>query len=254
MITSNLKGGMGNQLFQIAAACGLAFDNNDTFGFNFDNCYTPLQGFKSSKYKNSIYKNIPTIDNLPNNIYNEPSFEYKKIPYCGDVMLDGYFQSEKYFGDYKEKVVNLFDLTYRSSEIDEFINKLPRPITSIHIRRGDYLPLTDIFVILDKEYYLSAMSVLEKSTSFLIFSDDIDWAKQNFDGRNIYFSESHDELFDFISMSKCDNNIIANSSFSWWASYLNKNKNKTVIGPKKWFNPSSNLNFKDILPEEWIRC
>lgn len=254
MISCNLKGGLSNQLFQISATCGLAFENNDVFGFNFDNCYTPLQGFKSSKYKNNIYKNIPTIDNLPSNIYNEPCFEYKKIPYCGDMVLDGYFQSEKYFNEYRDRVINLFDLTYRLDEINEFFVKLPRPITSVHIRRGDYLPLTDVFVILDKEYYISAMNVFQDNGYFLIFSDDINWAKQNFDNKNLYFSESNDELFDFILMSKCDNNIIANSSFSWWASYLNKNKNKTIVGPKKWFNPISNLNYKDILPEDWIRC
>ena len=98
------------------------------------------------------------------------------------------------------------------------------------------------------------MNVFQDNGSFLIFSDDINWAKQNFDNKNLYFSESNDELFDFILMSKCDNNIIANSSFSWWASYLNKNKNKTIVSPKKWFNPISNLNYKDILPEDWIRC
>lgn len=254
MISCNLKGGLGNQLFQIAAVCGLAFENNDVFGFNFDNCYTPLQGFKSSKYKNSIYRNILSINSLSNNIYNEPCFEYKKIPYSGDVVLDGYFQSEKYFDNYKDNIINLFDLTYRLNEINEFFDKLPRPITAVHVRRGDYLPLTDTFVILDRDYYLSAMDILEKNTSFLVFSDDLNWAKSNLSNQNVYFSNCNDELFDLILMSKCDNNIIANSSFSWWGAYLNKNKNKTVIGPDKWFNPHSNLNYKDILPNNWIKC
>lgn len=255
MVTCKLKGGLGNQLFQIATVCNLAMENNDSYVFNFEDCYTPMQGFQSSKYKETIYNNFHEINNLVgNNFYVEPTFEYKQIPYSNNIILDGYFQSEKYFYNNKDNIVKLFDLNYKSDEICKFLEQIPKPVTSVHIRRGDYLPYTHIVNALNEKYYLETIQIInDKTQSFLMFSDDITWVKEKYKLKNVYFSEFNDELCDLILMSKCDNNIIANSTFSWWGAYLNKNKNKTVLSPKIWFNPSSGINDKDIIPNSWIK-
>ena len=92
---------------------------------------------------------------------------------------------------------------------------------------------------------------------FLIFSDnqdDINWCKKNIMGPNHYFSENHDKLIDFTLMQKCDNNIISNSSFSWWAAWLNPNPDKIVIAPKRWFaDEKINSQTQNLIPEAWVR-
>ena len=98
--------------------------------------------------------------------------------------------------------------------------------------------------------------------SFLVFSDtvkDVEWCKQNIKADYIEFSDGsdingHNDIIDFTLMSKCDHNIIANSSFSWWAAWLNNNKEKTVIAPKQWFGKAYvNHNTSDLIPETWIK-
>lgn len=92
-----------------------------------------------------------------------------------------------------------------------------------------------------------------KDTTFVIFSDDLNLAKEKFNKPNMFVFDSEDEVLNMTCMSLCDNNIIANSTFSWWGAYLNKNKNKTVLSPKIWFNPESGINDKDIIPDSWIK-
>jgi hypothetical protein len=246
-------------MFQISAACGLALRNNDTYAFNFDEwtIWKELsQGFKSSKYKETIYKNIPSIDLIDgSNIYTEPSYSYNPIPHSQNLVLSGTFQSKKYFCDYSEQIKDLFDLTYNLEKISDILSKIPKPITSVHIRRGDYFTITNYFNPLDFNYYQHAMS-LSKTESFLIFSDDINWCKNNYKDKNIFFFDEQDEIMNLIAMSLCDNNIIANSTFSWWGAYLNQNKSKIVIAPSIWFSPNILSRFvsdKDIVPEEWIK-
>jgi len=253
MISCNLKGGIGNQLFQISTTHALALENNDIAVFDFEKCYTPMQGFKATKYKDNIFKNIKTTQNfIHDTIYTEHKHSYNKIPYSHNILLDGYFQSELYF---KNKILNLYDLSYKIEEINQFLNNIPRPIISMHIRRGDYLPYSHIVNILNNEYYNNAIKFFDDSYSFLCVSDDKNYIKENFcDIKNLYFSPFDDELIELILMSMCDHNIISNSTFGWWGAYLNKNENKKVIAPKKWFtNDALKIDDMDIVPESWIK-
>ena len=259
MISCKFKGGLGNQMFQMSATCALALRNNDTYSFDLNNWveWQPLtQRFEASKYKETIYKKILTVEKVKEfNLYIEPYYSYNPIPYSPNIVLSGTFQSEKYFYDYSEQVKELFDLTYNLEKINNILSTIPKPITSIHIRRGDYLRFTNYLNQLDFDYYRRAMS-LSKTESFLVFSDDINWCKNNFKGKNIFFFDEQDELLNLIAMSLCDNNIIANSTFSWWGAYLNKNKYKTVIAPSIWLSPnisSMNRSDKDVVPESWIK-
>ena len=147
MVTINLMGGLGNQMFQVSAAYNLAKINNDTPIFNFNNCITTLQGNKSSKYINNVFSKFNNSNIIKSSgIYREKKFSYDKIPYISNVCLEGYFQSEKYFIENKEDLSNKFinglkeDQT-RYQEVISFLKKINKgiPLVSVHIRRGDYL-------------------------------------------------------------------------------------------------------------------
>jgi len=255
MISTRLQGGLGNQMFQIAASVALAKRNNDSYGFNFHDCFTPQQGNTSDNYIKNIFKKIPIISNYPfESFYQEPFFSYKELPYSKNLHLVGSFQSEKYFINYKEDIINLFDLSDIS--VSDFKNEIDfdnNHFTSIHIRRGDYLNGINLSFHspCSKGYYLNAMKLFPNS-KFIFFSDDMYWVKETFVGGNIFYSPFTDELQDFKLMSECENNIIANSTFSWWAAYLNKNVEKKIVGPKNWFGPSGHKDTQDILPLDWV--
>lgn len=246
MISSFLQGGLGNQMFQISAAFVLAKINNDSCCFNFDYCHTPLQGNTSDKYKNNIFSKICNRKDMRfYNIYEEPKFSFNNIPYKENLLLKGYFQSHKYFYGFDDEIKDLFILPDITHDFD--VNNL----TSVHVRRGDYLKLSEYHTVCNIEYYMEAMNIIGDS-KFIFFSDDMNWVKKNFKGNNIYYSTFNDELLDLTMMSICNNNIIANSSFSWWGAFLNKNTNKKVIAPKQWFGPNGPKDTQDLIPESWI--
>ena len=85
----------------------------------------------------------------------------------------------------------------------------------------------------------------------MVFSDDLDWCKETFLGNRFTFISGNRDYQDLFLMSMCKNNIIANSSFSWWGAWLNTNLNKKVIAPKKWFGPQLSLSSDDIYPNTW---
>lgn len=258
MITCKLQGGIGNQMFQIATTYSLALKNNDKAVFNFNDCYTPNQGFSASKYKNSLFKNIEEITNYDGFLhhYNEPKFSFNKIPYINNLILEGYYQTSLYFKEHKKEIIDLFfinpvDINYikeRYNDID-FNNTV-----SVHVRRGDYLKFPDFHIGCTLDYYKEAINYFNNK-NFIFVSDDIEWCKENFKGENYYFSDLNNEILDLTLMTICEHNIIANSSFSWWGAYLNKNENKKVIAPKTWFgnNPNAPKDTQDVYCENWIK-
>ncbi len=130
---------------------------------------------------------------------------------------------------------------------------------SIHFRRADYLKheISETIGVQPLEYYYKAMSFIKTKVNnphIFIFSDDIDWVRNNLKCDLNVSYVSNNELKDYeelLLMSKCQHNIIANSSFSWWGAWLNKNDDKIVVAPKKWFN-NSVINTKDLIPIDWI--
>jgi hypothetical protein len=130
----------------------------------------------------------------------------------------------------------------------------------VHIRRGDYTnpEILRVHGILEPSYYQQAISkMLEKNPNavFYFFSDDMEWVKKNLQvEKAVYVSNilSKTHFEDFWLMSQCKHHIIANSSFSWWAAWLNKNENKMVIAPNRWFN-EKDADTKDLLLNKWIK-
>ena len=126
---------------------------------------------------------------------------------------------------------------------------------SIHVRRGDYLNSPNHHPTQNMNYYMRAIKEMPKDSVFLIFSDDIKWCKENFPNlpEKFIFVEGNKDYEDLHLMTHCKNNIIANSTFSWWGAWLNSNSDKIVVAPKKWFGPAlKNNDTKDLYCEGWI--
>jgi len=189
----------------------------------------------------------------------------KSILKIGDnVYLEGYWQSEKYFKDI-ENIIRK-EIIFKK-EPDEINKKTIDKIThsnsvSIHVRRSDYVydkKTSEFHGFCDLDYYHKAVSTIAKRVEkphFFIFSDDPLWVKQNlilkYPCDYINHNVGKKDYNDLKLMSNCHHNIIANSSFSWWGAWLNKNPKKTIIAPKKWFrNPK--INTEDLIPQQWIR-
>jgi hypothetical protein len=185
-------------------------------------------------------------------------------------MLQGYFQSPKYFDDYLQTINRLLKIddikVNLTNKYRKLINdELP---TSMHFRLGDYKKKPEHYLILQVEYYRAALNcILETNsiTKVLYFCEEQDLedvkttiATLKLEFPNIEFIRADPELEDWeqlILMSLCRNNIIANSTFSWWGAYLNIYRQKKVIYPARWFGPKleKTHNTKDLFPADWIK-
>lgn len=265
MLYCNLKGGLGNMLFEMAAAKSLSIDNN--IECSFPNLHSNINLLNIDTYHNpslthaveylALFEDIqvtPITNRLP--IYQYP-FDFLDIPIShSDLIIDGFFQSEKYFKNNRDAVLKMFGGFKKSH--DYIKTKYPflfeNRCTSIHVRRGDYLKSPNYHPTQTVDYYLSGIEILKDKTDiFVIFSDDINWCKENFKSDNIIYIEQEKDYIELYMMSLCDNHITCNSSFSWWGAWLNEKENKTVIGPKIWFGSAVQHNTGDILPENWIK-
>ena len=270
IITAQLMGGIGNQMFQIAAAKGLTLKLKDLYPedyksvkccFDFNKCDTKLQGNVSNTYKDNFFKSVPnqTIGNLKYK-YKENGFKYSEIPpikeWVKGLELFGYFQSSKFFNDYRNDILELFNFSDDSiDKVSNFLKDIDNDtntVTAVHVRRGDYLKNPGYHPACTVEYYNEAMEIIGEG-KFVFISDDIEWCKENFKGDNIEYSIFTSEIDDLTLISKCDNQIIANSSFSWWGAYLCESEGNIVIGPKTWFGPKGPQDTHDILLENWVK-
>lgn len=242
MITVKLYGRNGNILFQIATCIATALRNGTTY------CI-PHQTVNPKIWKQPFADRFPFCRPNGGRIWEEPSHAYTPIPKEKNLILHGYFQSEKYFSDYRDEVIKALGFQWQP--------KLG--IVSIHVRRGDYLQLQDKHPVVTLYYLDKSMSYFWELgyRKFKFFSDDIEWCKEHFSHSEYYlFSEGKTELQDMQEMSECEHHIISNSSFSWWGAWLNRNPRKIVICPseKSWFGKdNAHLNTKDLCPESWIR-
>jgi hypothetical protein len=245
MISCKLQGGLGNYLFQIAAMHSLTSDA----GFDVDNAVQVHGDIKT--YLSNILRKIKTnVDELSYQ-YNEPEFTYQPLPYHDETLYIGYFQSEKYLQ--RDTVLDLFAIDDETLKYlkEKYADVLYNSV-SLHVRRGDYLHKQNRHPAQKMSYYTTALEHFEEADNILIFSDDIDWCKENFIGDQFKFITDEKDYMDLWLMSLCDHNIIANSSFSWWGAWLNQNIDKKVIAPSNWFGPAKKINAKDIYCENWI--
>ena len=187
--------------------------------------------------------------------------QIKRVNKYNIVYFRGYFQSANFFNNIKDihKIFSFQEekISKQSKEILTFIQQCNA--VSIHIRRGDYLVKChkDNFGgICTTEYYQKAIDIMCSKVAnpyFFIFSNDIEWCKQNIKLPHIYYvncNKGKDSWQDMFLMSKCKHNIIANSTFSWWGAYLNENPQKIIISPSKLTNRGDSPN---LFPDNWIK-
>jgi len=287
ILITRIGGGLGNQLFQYAVARNIAILNNlnfrldlSWFANNNDRKYelsyfniieniatdNEIKKLKKHKKKNSRRWFLYNYFLINESKYVEEkqfNFDPNIMKVKSSIYLDGYWQTEKYFKENKELIRKEFTLvnplSINAKKIYSTI-KSKRSV-SLHIRRGDYITNKEAnrnMGICPIEYYKKAIQIVSQKISnphFFIFSDDINWAKENLKTHFPITFVSDGKIPDYeelILMKECKHNIIANSSFSWWGAWLNNNTNKTVVAPKKWFNNKAR-NSSDITPKSWIR-
>lgn len=278
MITVYLQGGLGNQLFQIFTCISYALKYNFEFKLPVYNqnekiakgptgCLRPTywDNLLVNLKKNVVKKNHHMYQNLPR--LQEKDFRYNEIPKINEnFMLFGYFQSYKYFNDYFDKILEIikiesFKKTIREKNIELFTNDT----ISMHFRLGDYKHLS-VHNIMSINYYIDALSEIIKKTKkdnftviFFCEDGDIEDVKNKINKINqthtncIFKRGKGEDWEELILMSLCNHNIIANSSFSWWGAYLNKNPAKVVCRPKNWFSENYSKNTSDLCPDNWIK-
>lgn len=282
MIISRIIGGLGNQLFQYAAGKALAlrhhtellldvtaFDEYKLRNFDLAAFHTGLNFATKEQVNSFINRSIAgkIRDNIfPmtfRKVYKEKQFHFQSrfLQAPANIYLQGYWQSEKYFLPVAEIIKKEFTVKEEyTRNVTALAAKLSStPSVSVHIRRGDYKNPTTVEIhgILEARYYKKAIQLINQKipgACFYFFSDDMNWVKENLPVENAVYvsgvmSQTHIE--DFFLMSQCKHNIIANSSFSWWAAWLNNNPEKIVIVPKNWFNKGPRDTY-DLYPEGWL--
>ena len=275
-VIAELTGGFGNQLF--AYACGYALakkkgadlyinpymaDNGmsrelgiddltieyvERITYKYKRDFLNRAVFNKIRRRKAIGAKTKIFKENGNFVYHPEVFEQN-----GDVMLSGYWQSDKYFNEYADDLRRLFrpkKLSETAKKRIELIHSLGETV-AVHIRRGDYL-LAD--TNLRMEYFEDAMKIMEEKVgkvNYCFFSDDIAWVKENFGEKdNYYFISGQEDMSyidEFFCMVECRHDITANSSFSWWAAYLNANPQKVVTAPIVSFWRG------DFYPESWIK-
>jgi len=260
MITFNLLGKygrMGNQMFQYATLYSIAKTRKYNFGVPYKNksinCY---QNFCLDEcFPNLTARDSSNIKSLRKAI--ESCFEYNQgiFGIADQTDIVGYFQSEKYFKDYKNDLLNeyKFNKNIDDSAID--IRSITKePVISVHLRLGDYKNFVNKHPICTLEYYKNALEHLPKDLLIIAFSDEPELAKKIFNelGRKYFISDTSNQYIDMCLMTKCDYHIIANSSFSWWGAWLANTKK--VIAPATWFGDSPDMpkNWSDIYCDGWV--
>jgi hypothetical protein len=291
MIIVQLKGGLGNQMFQYAMGRALSkslqlplkldisgYDSNPERDYRLE--FFKIHADIAEESEISILK--PNKEDFPPHFLHklrdilspwhkreviiEESFNYeedfRKI--VNPCYLSGYWQSEKYFQDFEGVIREDFKLKekYRTFSKQILQDIKQSNSVSIHVRRGDYANNPKVkshYGLLTQDYYKKAIAVLgekQKDITYFVFSDDLQWVRDNFDFRNnfVFVDEGKQgqEYLDLYYMSNCKHHIIANSSFSWWGAWLGKNKDKIVIAPKNWFRTYQEEKTKDLYCDGWI--
>jgi hypothetical protein len=286
MVLFQLMGGLGNQMFQYAAAKSLSLESNipvkfffrDTnknaprdYGLHVLSCNLPratnceieryLPPNRIIQRLNNLFpfRNEKLVFKEKNDFIFDPSF----FDVQNEALYYGFWQTENYFSKYEDEIRRDFNFSVKPSFLNsELIIKLKlQQSVAVHIRRGDYvsqLETNELHGICPIKYYIDSIEYVTERLDkpiFYFFSDDIDWVRNNFSYLSraffVDFNGGISSYEDLRLMSLCKHNIIANSSFSWWGAWLNSNPEKIVIAPKMWMTNIMS-DTVDIIPKSWI--
>lgn len=253
MIVPKLVGRLANQAFQISNAIALALRNNQPYHIPAQSADERLWPATFKHLTNDKYSRFAHTINI-----NEKGHDYNPIQWSdswndANVVLNGYYQSEKYFEDYIDEVRAALAIPYVRQE----------GFVGIHVRRGDYLTLSQHHPAQPYKYYRDAVAYFVEYgyKSFAICSDDMGWCREKFSeikkempGTEFTYVERQSPLMDMSLLSSCDHSIIANSSFSLFAFILNQNPDKFCIAPAQWFgSKNAHLSTSDLYPKNCVK-
>jgi hypothetical protein len=254
-------GRLGNQLFQVAAAIGLAARQRGTLLLP----HWPMAASFAGPFVQRRERAIPRTAE-----WIEPSYHYVEIPKARGTDLVGYFQSERYFEDCAPLVRTLFRPEETIAQrVDAIMNDLNErgALCSLHVRRGDYVNHPTYVSLFENGYYERALRLFPSDTLFVVCSDDLDFCRHHFRDKNTVFINDSSATINLHVMARCSAHIIANSTFSWWSAWLDPNPKKRVIAPGKWFGPPHDdptipftpgpphtgyFDERDLIPADWI--
>jgi hypothetical protein len=278
MITFKIFGELGNQMFQWAT--GIAFSKKNKVEINFEvqpsttlritefktfNDYRSTLLLKSNKIESIIEFFTDKLTGISSINFSEKNMmlNYKDLDFKNNSVFDGYFQSWRYFDSIRNEILNGFELKEPSSAFKELLQLIPENFTSVHIRRGatGAAVLNSSFHgLLDFEYYKNAISLNEKlggSRNYIIFTDNPEVAAETVKLLNLMKfkvigpKDISSQCENLILMSKATSFIGANSSYSWWAAYLNSNLLTQPIFPRQWYM-DPDLSNNDMLLPDWL--
>ena len=272
------NGRLGNQMFQYAALRGIAANRGFDWlmpppGDLYEANYGLFDCFKMGSVKEENLGFLPhNFNTVTSDGFHFDSDFFNECP--DNHNLNDYFQSEKYFENIQDTIRSDFEFVDDYLEpCKEFMSQFDGEVISLHVRRTDYTNLQNYHPVCTEKYYQTALEEYDSDLPVLVFSDDIEWCKNQdmFSGDRFLFSEnqetyrrSHKDAdgeyrkslipyTDLCLMSLCSHAIIANSSFSWWGAWLINNPNKKVVAPMPWFGPEASHNdTKDLIPESWL--
>ena len=270
MISCFISGRLGNQLFIVFMIISYSLKYNIDYTFLYPQTNNNWDvAFKYIKHK--------TVNKLPiiHIRYREKTFHYTEIPKFNvnkNILFYGYYQSYKYFIEYYDKIYDILNIEEHINEVKKKIDINLQDYTSIHFRIGDYSNTNGAFPVLPLSYYINCIKELiqkkkKDHLNFMIFCEkqDIDTVSKHIcELKKMYtkcnfriLSHEYNAWETILIMSMCNDNIIVNSSFSWWGAYLNKNKEKIILYPSLWFSKEEpnfkNYNYKDLCPNSWIK-
>ena len=277
MISSKLCGGLGNQLFQIFTTISYAIENSKPFFFlnnfqlgNGSNGSTIRYTYWNT-FLSALYPFLRNINEIPQFTYiTENDFKYqilskKSINTC--TLLVGYFQSPKYFNNYKDTIYKLLKIDLKKTIVKNkiLIDFNETTYISAHFRFGDYKKYPNIYTLLTETYYKNALNYIlkdelkELKVLYFCENDSVNEVNEIIvsltnDFPQITFIRADSQLEDWeqmLLMSLCQHNIIANSTFSWWGAYLNTNPEKIVCYPGQWFSPEAKKDTSDLFLDDW---
>ena len=263
MITVKIKGGLGNQMFQYAFGRALALQYDTDLALDkswFASSMGTPRSYTLDKFKISV------IDyNTPAPTRMEKHYGYDTdllLPFEGNMMFSGYFQSEGYFKSYRNVILEDFALRHDclTNEVLAYERMIQGRISIfIHIRRGDRTSGLTLKTdgLVSKDFYLKGIKMMKHwfpDSQIVIFAEDRGWVENNLKGLFDIMIDK-DTITDYQSMylmTKCDHAIIPNSSFSWWGAWLMQNPHKIVIAPTRWTVDPNHSNIM-IVPQGWIK-
>jgi hypothetical protein len=262
IVSATLYGGLGNQLFQIAATISFALKHSADFVFKYDKTLGKRPTYWTNFLHKLLNKTSNNFESTEYQIVTEPEYN---TAVSNRILLNGYFQSPLFFNNYNAQLFQLFDIESHQACVTAKY-QIAESSISVHFRRGDYKQLPGCHPILPDDYYAESIQYILTCDptigTIYYYCEDEDAADIErviaeftplFSGLSWSRMKADADWEELVCMSCSKHHVIANSSFSWWGAYFNMRPDKIVCYPAQWFGPLVSKDISEMFPEEWIK-